>query len=61
MFSSLRLFFAGITLLIGTSFVQAQDEVQPVTLRHPATGFEMTAINYGARIVRFAILPPDSK
>ena len=59
MFSSLRLFFAGITLLIGTSFVQAQDEIKPVTLRHPATGFEMTAINYGARIVSLKAFGTD--
>ena len=51
MFSSLRLFFAGICLLTGTSIVLAQDAIKPVTLRHPATGIEMTAINYGARIV----------
>ncbi len=51
MFSSLRLFLAGICLLTGTSIVLAQDEIKPVTLRHPATGIEMTAINYGARIV----------
>ena len=51
MFSSLRLFLASICLLAGTSIVLAQDAIKPVTLRHPATGIEMTAINYGARIV----------
>ena len=51
MFSSFRLFFVGICLLTGTSIVLAQDEIKPVTLRHPASGIEMTAINYGARIV----------
>ena len=51
MFSSLRLFLVSICLLTGTSIVLAQDEIKTVTLRHPATGIEMTAINYGARIV----------
>ena len=59
MFSSLRLFLASICLLAGTSFVLAQDEIKPVTLRHPTTGFEMTAINYGARIVSLKAFGTD--
>ena len=51
MFSSLRLFLVSICLLTGTSIVLAQDEIKSVPLRHPASGIEMTAINYGARIV----------
>ena len=37
--------------MMGTSSTFAQSEIELVKLRHPATGIEMTAINYGARVV----------
>ncbi|MBR5067890.1 MAG: galactose mutarotase [Bacteroidales bacterium] len=49
--SSLRLLLTSICLMMGTSFAFAQGEIELVKLRHPTTGIEMTAINYGARVV----------
>ena len=51
MLSSLRRFIVGFCLLSGTFYTIAQDQIELVKLRHPATGIEMTAINYGARVV----------
>ncbi|MBO4754017.1 MAG: galactose mutarotase [Bacteroidales bacterium] len=49
--SLLRFLPCILGLFWATTNLSAQDEIHAVTLRHPATGIEMTAINYGARIV----------
>ena len=49
--SSLRLLLTSICLMLCSSSAFTQSEIELVKLSHPATGIEMSAINYGARIV----------
>lgn len=51
LFPTLRLLLCSFCLLWAASPLLAQEEIELVTLHHPATGIEMSAINYGARVV----------
>lgn len=51
LFSSLRLLLCSICFVWGNSSLLAQEEIEMITLRNPATGIEMSATNYGARVI----------